>query len=388
MPPADEQLFPRFSQRELVRRHRATRAAMANQELDALIVYGLPGRHGSAVHYLTDYPVSNRAHLIFPADGESTLFVQLWNHFPMARRLSTVADTRWGGPSSIQSVADELRARGLGAARVGVAGDLPVVESDALRARFPDLELVDFNPAYRRLRMVKSEEELDWLRRGAILSDLAASALEQHLRPGLSEIELGAIMEGAYVGAGGWHGIHYLLSTPMADPSICVPAQQHSTRRVEAGDVVVVEITAEFWGYGGQVLRTYTVEAEPTPLYQELHDVALACFDRIIALLRPGATAQQVVDAAEEIDRAGFSIYDDLLHGYGGGYLPPILRTSQTAHGPVPDFQFEENMTVVVQPNVITPDERAGVQVGELIWITAEGCESLHSYPRRLVRVR
>ena len=43
------------------------RAAMASQELDALLVYGQPGRHGSAVHYLTDYPVSNRAHLIFLA---------------------------------------------------------------------------------------------------------------------------------------------------------------------------------------------------------------------------------------------------------------------------------------------------------------------------------
>jgi Xaa-Pro aminopeptidase len=383
VPSIAEQPFPRFSSRELARRHRATRAAMASQQLDALLVVGLPGRHGSAVHYLTDYPVSNRAHLIFPAEGESSLFVQLWNHLPLARRLSTVVDTRWGGPSSIQSVVDELRARGLAAARIGVAGELPFNESDALRSQLPELELVDFNPAYRRLRMIKSDEELDWLRRGAILSDLAAAALEHHLRPGLSEIELGAIMEGGYVGAGGWHGIHYLLSTPMTDPSICVPAQQHSTRRVEAGDVVVVEITAEFWGYGGQVLRTYTVETEPTPLYQELHDVALACFDRITALLRPGATAQQVVGAAEAIHQAGFSIYDDLLHGYGGGYLPPVLRTSQTTHGPVPDFQFEENMTVVVQPNVITPDERAGVQVGELVRITAAGCESLHTYPRR-----
>ncbi len=43
-------------------------------------------------------------------------------------------------------------------------------------------------------------------------------------------------------------------------------------------------------------------------------------------------------------------------------------------------------MTVVVQPNVITPDERAGVQMGELLCITNNGVESLHSYPMRFVR--
>ena len=83
------------------------------------------------------------------------------------------------------------------------------------------------------------------------------------------------------------------------------------------------------------------------------------------------------------IEEAGFSIYDDLLHGYGGGYLPPVLRTPETAHGPVPEFTFEENMTVVIQPNVITKDERAGVQVGELVRISADGIESLHRYPMR-----
>ena len=54
------------------------------------------------------------------------------------------------------------------------------------------------------------------------------------------------------------------------------------------------------------------------------------------------------------------------MHGYGGGYLPPVLRTRSTSHAPVPDFVFEQNMTVVIQPNVVTTDNRAGVQVGEL----------------------
>jgi Xaa-Pro aminopeptidase len=48
----------------------------------------------------------------------------------------------------------------------------------------------------------------------------------------------------------------------------------------------------------------------------------------------------------------------------------------------VPDFTFESGMTVVVQPNIITRDERAGVQTGELMLVTGDGAERLHSYPR------
>ena len=47
---------------------------------------------------------------------------------------------------------------------------------------------------------------------------------------------------------------------------------------------------------------------------------------------------------------------------------------------------LEENMTVVVQPNVITPDQKAGVQVGELIRVTKQGFERLHTAPRGFFR--
>ena len=55
--------------------------------------------------------------------------------------------------------------------------------------------------------------------------------------------------------------------------------------------------------------------------------------------------------------------------------------------GQAPDFTFAAGMTVVIQPNVITPDERAGVQTGELVLVTETGWEPLHGYPRGLGRI-
>jgi Xaa-Pro aminopeptidase len=87
------------------------------------------------------------------------------------------------------------------------------------------------------------------------------------------------------------------------------------------------------------------------------------------------------------IEDAGFTIIDDLLHGYGGGYFPPILGSKSRPAGPIPEEPFEAGMTVVVQPNVVTRDGKAGVQTGELLLITNAGVERLHSFPRGFARV-
>ena len=106
-----------------------------------------------------------------------------------------------------------------------------------------------------------------------------------------------------------------------------VPAQYPSTRRLSAGDALVCEISAAYWEYAGQLLRTFTVADEPSPLYRELHDVADAAFDVIAERLRPGATAAELVAASAVIEDAGFTIRDDLVHGFVGGYFPPVLGT-------------------------------------------------------------
>jgi Xaa-Pro dipeptidase len=104
-------------------------------------------------------------------------------------------------------------------------------------------------------------------------------------------------------------------------------------------------------------------------------------------VLKHGTTPAQVIEAATVIENAGFTIIDDLLHGYGGGYFPPILGSKSRPAGPVPQEPFEAGMTVVIQPNVVTRDHKAGVQTGEFVRITQTGIERLHSYPRGFARV-
>jgi Xaa-Pro aminopeptidase len=149
---------------------------------------------------------------------------------------------------------------------------------------------------------------------------------------------------------------------------------------------VVFELSTT-WGtdYPGQLLRTVTVDAGPTSLYRDLHDVADAALAAIVGLLRPGVSPADLLAAADLVLDAGFTTVDDLVHGFGGGYLPPVLshRGAPTGADSAP---LEEGMTVVVQPNVCTLDLAAGVQTGELYEITADGARSLHSFPAGLLR--
>src|SRR5262245_60390840 len=374
--------YPRFSDTEIARRRAALLRVMEQAEVDHLLVCG-EQRAGTGVAWLTSWAATVEAYVIVAPREPQLMFVEWYNHWPLARKLARDTEVRWGEHRGFDQVLAELKARG--AKRVGVIGPLGYLRCRKLEAAFGPL--VDLNREYVRLRLVKSAEEIRWMRIGAALTDLAIEGLRREARPGMTEWELGAICESAYHRHGGITFIHYFLATPMANPEYCVPRQIESSRRIAAGDVVATEITANFHEYPGQVLRSFTVAAEPTPLFRRLYETAEAAFDAVTKVIRHGTTMRQIIDAASLIEDAGFSVYDDLMHGFGGGYFPPVLGTKSRPAGPLPEMTLEAGMTCVVQPNVITPDQKAGVQVGELVLVTEKGFERLHRAERGLFRI-
>lgn len=375
--------YPRFSDAEMARRRAAVEALLAEAECEHLLFCGA-NRFGSVVQWLTQWPVTAEAVGVLSPARRDALFVQYVNHAPQARLLAGKADVSWGGESSIAAAMEVLAKRGARENRVATIGPVSAEQHAALSARFGKPKIL--NRDYIRLRQVKSAEELDWLRIGAHFSDLGMAALRDGLKIGMTERELGGLVERAYVPQGATNVIHYIGTTSMNAPDLAVPRQFPSTRRVQAGDVVVAEISAAFWEHPGQVLRSSAL-GEPTKLYRALHVAADAAFDAIASVLKAGATPAQVIEASGVIEDAGFTIIDDLLHGYGGGYLPPILGSKSRPSGPVPETPFRAGQTVVIQPNVVTRDGKAGVQTGEMVLITESGIERLHSIPRGFVQL-
>ncbi len=373
--------FPSFSKAEIQRRHDAVRRVLERHKTAVALLYGA-GRFSSDLLYLSNWPGGREGYLLLPLERDPMLLVQLYNHVPVAEKLSLIADTRWSGVDSMVTVAEELKPFAGSQGCIGLIGALPFSQYERLRALLPEAEFIDLTRAFREMRMAYSEEELRFFRAAACLTDRSLERLEQQLRPGLREYELPAIVEGAYLEAGGYAGIHFMASTSMKDPKAFVPHQYQSDRLIEVGDVLITEISGAFWGYTGQIHRTFCL-GEPTPEYVRLHDAAVAAFLAIEEVLRQGATVELVMDAAEVIDRQGYTIFDDLLHG--ANQYPPILRTWSTDHGHPQGFVFQENMVVTIQPQPTTPDRRMGLQFGETVRITSNGVERLHRYPRKMV---
>ncbi len=374
---------PVFSAAEMRRRRAAFGAELDRSGVSYALVYGA-NRSGAAVSWLTGWPVTREALLVAgPDEDEDVLLVSFYNHLPQARRLAATR-AEWAGPRAVATALDLITARGRLPDRIGLAGALPFDHYRLLAEQVRDV--LDLNPACTALRMVKSGEEVAALRRGAALSDAAIAALAAALRPGASDHEVLARTEQAYVGQGGLHHIHYLGITAMDEPALSVPAQWPTGRLIRHRDVATCEISAAAAPeYAGQVLRTFTVGAAPTALYAELHAVAAAAFDAVARNLVPGASARDLAAAGSVIEEAGFTGIDDLVHGFGGGYLPPVVP-APGRRMPAPEFTLAAGMTLVVQPSVVTRDGRAGVQTGELLLVTEEGPQRLHAFPPGLQR--
>ena len=377
----DASQFPRFSDSEMADRHQRVAALMDERNLDAILFFGA-GRFATDVYWLTDWPGGREAYVLFQAGAEPLVITQLYNHVPMARVLSVIEDVRWAGANTASTMSGILAERGLSGKKVGLVGAIPYRHYLRFSENHPDTAFTDAGNAFRTMRTIKRPEEIARLRKASDLTDRSIAAVADGLTAGMREDEIPYLIEPVYLKAGGYAGIHFMTSMPMTEPDFPVPSQFHSSRKLQEGDCLITEISGAWWGYSGQIHRTFSL-GEPTKEWQELHDVAVEGYLAIEDTLKDGATTSDIENASEIIHRRGYTILDDLLHGVS--QTPPIIQTRTTKRHENPDFTFRENMVITIQPNVMTPDERMGLQFGETVVVTRTGCERLNAYPREWV---
>lgn len=382
------------------RRWVLVRELMDHQELSGLLIFGNSGvnRHNEAnIFWLTNHLDLHHNYLVAFRDEsiEPALYTGLRNHVPNARQVSDIPIIEWGGYDPAETIISRLSQTSMTEGRLGVVGinhkfgmGMPYQHYLGLQRQLPKLELVDVTLPFTRLRVIKSKEEIDWLRKAAEFTDRTIYALQERVRPGMTDYSLMGIIEGSYRSDGGIPHIAFLRSMAMDDPNGCLPAQNPSDRIIQKGDVIITEISASYWGYSGQIHRPIFIGSDPTSEWQRLFDTALAAYERIADTIRPGATERDVIKAASIIGEHGYDIYDELIHGYGVDIHPPLIDRSCSQYWPWDDTnqppegrRFERDMAVVIQPNPITPDERMGLQLGALTVVGDAGAESLQKVP-------
>ena len=376
--------YPLFSENEYKRRFDLLENILSQNKLDKIIIYEAIGS-GSAIQYFTGWHTTQEALAEINSGEKINLYVEHYNHLPMAEKLvNKITKLFWGERQLSQKIFPKIMEDLQEGSTIGVIGRLPYSYIKQIQKN--NIKVIDIFSDYNLLRSIKSNEELSWLKIAAALTDEGINNLVENLTPGLNEHEMSQITQSGYLKHGGHKIINFFGITNMDNPDNCVPYQYTSNKIISADDIITTEISSHFWNYPGQVLRTIGFKKMNT-LYSELHEVGDEVFKNIFSILRDGTSIDEINEISSTIESGNFSIWDDLIHGYGGGYLDPVIGTKSRPASHYPGFKFKENMTVVIQPNVITRDHNAGIQTGELVHIQKDKAVRLHTFKQGYIEI-
>jgi Xaa-Pro aminopeptidase len=394
-----EQIFPRFSEAEYQRREAVVRREMEVRGLDAMIIAGDSGgrtANQASVYWLTNWMDPMVNYVVMTRKHGPYLFVSYPLFLHTAKRAGRGETIECGALNPGPDIAKRLIDLGFGNGRIGIAGVRNIARGsmladhrDALVGAMPDAQFEDALDVMVSARMIKSAEEIEWFERGAALTDKVIGHLASNMKIGMPEYQISALIHEAVLPEGGGVRLQFVGATPMDAPEIIFPWQYPSERKLQRGDVLLTEISASWGGCSGQIQRPFAFGAAPTPLYQRLYDVAAECYQRIFEVLRPGATDADVRAAAIFIEKEGFRTLDILIHGWGLQIEPPrVDLPGAMIKRELTPVTFHKGMLIVIQPNIVTADGKAGLQVGNLVVIEENGARPLQRYPMKFIRVQ
>lgn len=355
---------------------------MAEAGIDALLV-----SPGTDLRYLTGYeamPLERLTCLVLPATDEPFLVVPLLELPAAQAALQAPAAGASGVNVELVAYAETDDPYALVARRLG--GSVRVVGLDdhmwaakvlGFRAAMSHVEQTLAGRVLRELRMRKTADEIESLRRAASAIDEVHEQMAQWLRPGRTEHAVAQDIRDAIVAAG--HAVAD-FAIVAAGPHGASPHHDASSRVIEASDVVVVDIGGRMPdGYCSDSTRTYAFQAPP-PEFGEYYEVLLAAQEAQVAAVRPGVTAS-ALDAVgrDMITKAGYGEY--FVHRTGHGIGLDVHEDPYIVAGS--DLALEPGMAFSIEPGIYLPG-RHGARIEDIVVCTSDGADRLNQTPRAL----
>ncbi|WP_067856400.1 M24 family metallopeptidase [Nocardia shimofusensis] len=260
--------------------------------------------------------------------------------------------------------------------RVAVADAMPALHLVPLAAAFTGLP-TSATPVLRELRMIKDEAEIEALRRAGAAIDRVHARMGEFLQAGRTEAEVGADIEAALIEEGHLGAEFVIVGS---GPHGADPHHGVSDRRVERGDVVVVDIGGPVEpGYFSDCTRTYSL-GEPSPeiagRLAELERAQAAA----VAAVRPGVTAESVDAAARDLlTEAG--VGDAFVHRTGHGIGLSVHEEPYIVAGNT--LPLRPGMAFSIEPGIYFGGSW-GARIEDIVIVTEDGCESVNNRPHGL----
>ena len=233
------------------------------------------------------------------------------------------------------------------------------LERDAerlLKGRYPSLAVKSISPLIASFRVTKSPSELQLISKAVQITCDGIQAVFRAARPGMKEYELQAILEYTFRREGAeWISFPSIVASGPNSTKIHYDLNE---RTIKTGDLVVLDVGAEYHGYAADVTRTFPVSGTFSEAQRKIYETVLRAQEAAINVVKPGARLRDVDRAARDvIEKAGFKdyfthfvghpigldVHDPGLFSLGGG---DTLRTG---------------MVIAVEPGVYIPHGATGV---------------------------
>lgn len=291
----------------------------------------------------------------------------------------------WDHPASITAaVLNEL---GLNGKRIGVEKQgwfYTVEEHETLTAALPESEFIDAIQILWDARMIKSDEEIDMIRRSAAILDKAMRAGWDISRPGISDDVINAEVNRVLIENGG----EYMGLPPfiLSGERTCLPHQTSRGETVAERDLIYFEVSACKWRYTAALMRTIFI-GEPSDRQRRCAEALIGAIEAAMEAIRPGVACEDVDRAARAVvEKAGFGEYWRHRLGYSIGinYPPDWGEGEIISLRRGEERELEANMTFHMVPLCLIYRDW-GIGFSESIRVTERGCERFSRLPREII---
>ncbi len=238
-----------------------------------------------------------------------------------------------------------------------------------LKERYPHFSFKDVTPLIDEMRVIKSAEEIEVLRRNGRISAEGVKRAMQATKPGCFEYEIEAAAMGVIL-AGGATSAAYAPIVG-SGPNTCIFHYEKNSRRVEAGDLVLMDFGACLDRLAMDITRTWPASGTFTPEQKKVYQAVLEVQKACIEAYRPGATAKSVKDhVAAVMKQKGIDPMG--LEGGTGHFVGLSVHDV----GPY-NTALQPGMVFAIEPALYFPDKNIGIRVEDTVLITETGCEVL-----------
>ena len=238
-----------------------------------------------------------------------------------------------------------------------------------LRTNYPWVEFRDLGPAVDGMRVIKTAGEIEILRRNGRISAEGVIQAMLASRPGGYEYEI----EGAAVGSIIKNGARGPAYAPIvgSGPNTCVWHYDDNGRRVQDGDLILMDFGADLDHLCMDITRTWPANGRFSPEQREIYQVVLEVEKACIEAYKPGATDDEVRrHVAEVMKRTNLD-----PRGLTGGFGHHVGLSVHDGYGS--GRVLKEGMVFAIEPALYFPEKNLGVRVEDTVLITATGCEVL-----------